>query len=250
MLDESKPIPLYKQLFEELKEKIKTGEWVNQQKIPTEVELCNQYDISRITVRLALIELQNQGYIYRRQGRGSFVKEPKVEQGLSSFYQFADELEKQGYKTKKVIIDYYKENDRELANNLHLPAEQDCFHRLKRIHYRNKTPFSVEISYIPHAICQKLTKKLIDQNGLYNSLRLYNINPDHAVENFEAIIIEEPIRTLLKTNKNSPGFYVERSTFDGNRLVEFCKSWVRGDMIRYTSYLNKYADGFISRIRK
>ena len=250
MLNESLPIPLYKQLFEELLRKIKRGEWVYQQKIPTEVELCDYYDVSRITVRLALIELQNQGYIYRKQGKGSFVKEPKVEQRLSSFYQFADEVEKQGYKTRKVIIDYYREDNAELADNLHLPATQDCFHHLQRIHYRSETPFSVEISYIPYTLCPKLTKKIIDLNGLYDSLRHFNINPDHAVENFEAIIIEEPFQALLKTGKHSPGFYVERNTYAGNQLVEFCKSWVRGDMIRYTSYLKKQKDGFVSYVHK
>ncbi|MBQ4093227.1 MAG: GntR family transcriptional regulator, partial [Firmicutes bacterium] len=63
----------YTQLYEILVEKITCGEWKPNERIPTEQELCRRYDLSRITVRDALALLTKDGYIYRKQGKGSFV---------------------------------------------------------------------------------------------------------------------------------------------------------------------------------
>jgi len=68
-------LPLYKQIVEDLKEKILTKELATDQQIPTELELSNEYGVSRITSKRALTELENEGLIYRIQGKGSFVKE-------------------------------------------------------------------------------------------------------------------------------------------------------------------------------
>ncbi|KSV56945.1 hypothetical protein ATO21_02590 [Pediococcus acidilactici] len=68
------PFWQYKQISEELIQQIESGEFAIKSKLPSEKELCNQYDVSRITVRKALAELEEKGYITRRQGQGSFVK--------------------------------------------------------------------------------------------------------------------------------------------------------------------------------
>ena len=84
-----KPSPLYMQLKEKIVEKIHTGQWVAGSKIPTEHQLCQEYQLSRITVRQALESLANDGYIVRQQGRGTFVSSPKIDTKLSTFYSFS-----------------------------------------------------------------------------------------------------------------------------------------------------------------
>lgn len=76
MLDSSINTPLYYQLYETLVEYI-NEELKENDKLPTEKEICIEYSVSRTTVRLALDELQRRGYIYRLQGKGSFVAEMK-----------------------------------------------------------------------------------------------------------------------------------------------------------------------------
>jgi GntR family transcriptional regulator of arabinose operon len=66
--------PLYSQIFEILRDRISRGEYVTDQQLPTEVELAEQYGVSRITSKRALIDLEREGLIYRRRGSGSFVK--------------------------------------------------------------------------------------------------------------------------------------------------------------------------------
>jgi GntR family transcriptional regulator of arabinose operon len=66
--------PLYSQIIEILRDRITRGEYVVDQQLPTEIELAEQFGVSRITSKRALIELEREGLIYRRRGSGSFVK--------------------------------------------------------------------------------------------------------------------------------------------------------------------------------
>ncbi|NMA74935.1 MAG: GntR family transcriptional regulator [Bacteroidales bacterium] len=71
--------PLYMQIYHYLKEKIITGELEPNMQLPTELDLAEQFGVSRITSKRALMELENENLIYRRRGSGSFVKE-RIEQ--------------------------------------------------------------------------------------------------------------------------------------------------------------------------
>lgn len=72
-IDKESPLPLYWQLKEIIKEKIGQGELKPGDRIPTENELCKRFAISRTPVRQALAELANEGLLFRRRGRGTFV---------------------------------------------------------------------------------------------------------------------------------------------------------------------------------
>lgn len=76
--------PLYVQIYQYLKEKIIRGEWEPHMQLPTELELAEQFEVSRITSKRALMELENENLIYRRQGSGSFVKEMGQNQQLEN----------------------------------------------------------------------------------------------------------------------------------------------------------------------
>lgn len=70
--------PLYQQLMVKIRDKIRSGEYQPGDKIPTEKDLSEIYDVSRITVRRTVEELCNQGYLSKCQGKGTFVEAPKV----------------------------------------------------------------------------------------------------------------------------------------------------------------------------
>lgn len=72
-LDSESASPLYQQVFEVIKGKIETGRYPAHSQIPTESELSRMYGVGRITVRRAIEELVNEGYLTKRQGRGTFV---------------------------------------------------------------------------------------------------------------------------------------------------------------------------------
>ena len=80
MLDKSRPIPLYYQVKESLLEKIKSNQFKVGDLIPSESELQEEYNVSRITIRRAIQELVQEGHLHTVQGRGTFVSKPKVSQ--------------------------------------------------------------------------------------------------------------------------------------------------------------------------
>jgi len=82
-IDKQASLPIYRQLKEIIKEKIGDGKFRPGDRIPTEYELCEQFGISRAPVRQALLELVNEGVLYRQQGSGTFVNHHRGETALS-----------------------------------------------------------------------------------------------------------------------------------------------------------------------
>lgn len=86
MLDTHEKRPLYLQLTDALLKQI-VDVYQADDKLPTEMELCDEYAVSRTTVRLAMSELERRGSIYRIQGKGSFVAPKRVSE-LNSLLDF------------------------------------------------------------------------------------------------------------------------------------------------------------------
>lgn len=233
MLNEKAPIALYYQLKEILVEKIKSNEWEIDSKIPTERELCDLYKVSRITVRQALEELENEGFLYRKQGKGTFVTAPKIEQRLSNFYSFSEEIRNMGYTPDTKIIDFkIIASDEVIAK--HFNKNGANLYCIKRLRLANNEPFAIETSYIPCDICPGLTAAEIAAKGLYNTMKTkYDLIPNEAIETFEAVIINPGDASHLNVNKNSPGLLLERTTYANQRIVEFCHGIIRGDRYKY-----------------
>lgn len=80
--------PLYQQLMEEIKRKINTGEFVQGGKIPSEPQIMQAYSVSRITVRKAIEELVAEGYLAKKQGKGTFVNRPKINRKIENIMSF------------------------------------------------------------------------------------------------------------------------------------------------------------------
>lgn len=79
-LNKTVPIPLYSQLKELIVKEIKNENYKNKSMIPTEIELCEMFQISRTTVRQAVIELVQEGWLYRVKSKGTFVTKPIINQ--------------------------------------------------------------------------------------------------------------------------------------------------------------------------
>lgn len=233
MLNEKAPVALYYQLKEILVDKIKNNEWEIDSKIPTERELCDLYKVSRITVRQALKELDDEGFLYRKQGKGTFVTAPKIEQRLSKFYSFSEEIRNMGYTPSTKAIEFKKVTiDENIAK--HFNEKVSVVYCIKRLRLANNEPFAIETSYIPCDLCPGMTADEVTAKGLYNTMKtMYNLIPNEAIETFEAVIINPGDALHLHVSKNSPGLLLERTTYANQRIVEFCHGIIRGDRYKY-----------------
>ena len=97
-LDNQGSQPLYKQLEEKIIQDIENGIYRKGQKIPTEKELSQMYDVSRITVRKALEEITKQGILERHAGKGTYVASVKLQRSIATFMSFTEFCEAQGLK--------------------------------------------------------------------------------------------------------------------------------------------------------
>ncbi|HEX9061578.1 MAG TPA: GntR family transcriptional regulator, partial [Clostridia bacterium] len=92
MLNKYSTIPLYCQLKNLIIEKIDSGDYKEDSKIPSEQEFCELYGISRPTVRQAILELTNNGYLYKEKGKGTFVAKSKTTIDVKRYTGFTDSI--------------------------------------------------------------------------------------------------------------------------------------------------------------
>jgi len=98
--------PLYLQVKENLEEGIRTGKYPVGSKLPSEKTLCEEFNVSRITIRQALDLLENKGMTYAVHGKGTFVKASIIDTGLQKISTFGETLEKMGYEGYTKILSY------------------------------------------------------------------------------------------------------------------------------------------------
>src|SRR5665647_600473 len=102
----SSRVALHYQLSDIIQDKIESEYFLENDKLPSERELCNMYGVSRSTVRQAIQELENEGYIYRCQGKGTFVAPKKYNQYLNKIYSFTEDMRQVGKNPTSVVLEF------------------------------------------------------------------------------------------------------------------------------------------------
>ncbi|MCK1992943.1 GntR family transcriptional regulator [Peribacillus muralis] len=232
-------IPLYFQLKEILLETIESGTWLPGDMIPSEIQLQQEYSISRNTVKKALEELVQEGMLNRIQGKGTFVSAPKIEQPLTSFYSFSKIMKSRGLEPKDIIIGLKKNEARMgVSKKLQLTDNKQVY-ELQRLRCSGDEPIILETSYIPSHIFPNLSETMIEKNSLYDVMQIeYGIYVTKAKEVFEPVLIRSHESMLLQVREGNPALLLERIAYDNHGLpVEFCRSLIRGDRCRFYTEL-------------
>ena len=234
MFDKDSPAALYYQLREKLAKKIANHEWKPGEKIPSEAELCDIYQVSRITVRKAIEDLARSGHLIKHQGKGTFVTNVSMEHRLSKFYSFSEELTRSGMTERAQVLSFdVIAATEEVSEKLSMKNNEQVY-MVKRLRMADEMPYTVEISYIPYALCPGLTAENITEKGLYNSMRSLNVFPERIIEKIRAAVVNKSDAGLMKIKPNSAAIKLERLTYYGVLTIEYCISIVRGDFFTYT----------------
>ncbi|MCG8638960.1 MAG: GntR family transcriptional regulator [Desulfobacterales bacterium] len=235
------PLPLYYQLKQIIIEKIENRLLEENDKLPTEKELCDQYNISRATVRQALTELEIEEYIYKIQGKGSFVSPKKLSQNLLSFYSFTDEMKKLGKVPSSKVMNFkVLDLTENIAKKLRLD-NQDKVYEFTRLRLADNEPMILETTYIPYNLFPGIFKEDLEKIPLYDILKnQYNIVFSKAEEIFSPTLLSSEEAKLLKSIEGGPVLLIERITYDNmERVIEYTKSVARGDKFKYRVVLEK-----------
>jgi GntR family transcriptional regulator len=232
-------VPLYFQLKEIIEKKIDSGEWKPGDKIPSENDLQASYDVSRNTAQKALNELVSEGLLERKQGKGTFVSKPKIDQSLTSFYSFSKVMSNKGMSPKDIILKLdVKKVNYKFAKELHIETGEEIV-TLQRVRTANGEPIIFETSYIPSVLVPGLSVIDLENDSLYDLLeKKYGITVSKAIETFEPVLTREEESMYLDIETGSPSLLLDRTAYDpSGRPVEFCRSIVRGDRCRFYTEL-------------
>ncbi len=243
-IDKHSPIPLYYQIMSQLREKIAEGAYAVNDALPTERELVETYQVSRMTIRQALSELVNEGILVRRKGIGTFVAPPKIEQALSSLTSFTEDMVQRGMKAGSRIVSF-KEMlpDPIIRKTLGLSAGEKVF-ECARLRLADEEPMALETTSLVASICPGLRQEDLENQSLYKLLtERWGIQLDHATQSLEPILAPPYEATLLHVAPGSPLLFMHRVTYDQNgRAFESVKSLYRGDRYKFVTELYRKAE--------
>lgn len=171
-LDKGVPIPLYFQLKELIIEAIKSGEYKNGSLIPTEKEFSELYEISRTTVRQAVTELVQEGWLYRVKSKGTFVSTPKINQDfIQRLETFQEQMERSGMTPGTEVLKLeITRAEGHVAEALQIPEGEQVIY-LHRRRFANDEAILTAETYLPYKLCAFVMEHDFVKESLYDILR-------------------------------------------------------------------------------
>lgn len=229
------PVPLYTQIREILRARIFDGTYQAHEQMPSESELMRAFEVSRITVRQALGDLQKQGLIFKIHGKGTYVSQPKAFQNLGRLQGFGEAMSSMGYETFSKVVNFQiVAADKTVAKKLHL-AENDMVAEIRRVRYLNRAPISLDVSYLPQAVGERLIKEDLTNRDIFLILENdYGYSLGQAELQIEAMLADESLGRLIHLEEGSPILRIERLTYTvANQPLDFEYLYYRGDAFQY-----------------
>ncbi|MFD1414391.1 GntR family transcriptional regulator [Oceanobacillus jeddahense] len=233
-MDKSNKIPLYLQLMEEIKAKIETQTYREHEKLPSERELCDRYELSRITVRQALQALEQEGFIYKLHGKGTFVSQKAFKQDLKSLYSFTDEMRKKNKNPKSNVLAFQEISaDEKLMLEMGVEEEEKIY-EVVRLRLADEEPLIYETSYIPEKWFPGLTKQRLIEKPMYEVFETdFHRKVTRVVEDFSATTTGEKEAGYLGLTEKQPVMRIKRFAYHDEKLIEYTVSVARGDKFNY-----------------
>lgn len=236
MLDNSKGSkPLYVQIKDIYRNKIISGEYKLGDRIESENEIQKIYDVSRITARQAVMDLEKEGMVKRHRGKGTFVIwQPGVEVHLGNIMSFTQEMETVGRKPG-ILFSFasMEKASPRVAQVCDIPEGEPIF-CLRRVRTADDVRLAYFVSYIPD--WTEDMKEVIQMRSLYEVMEESGLGrPVKSKEKIQAMLPDDDVIKALKIEKKQPILYKQVVAFnEEGKLVEFTKCYYRGDLYTYT----------------
>lgn len=242
------PIPAYSQLIDIIYGQIKNRELLPNGMVPSEIELCKKYGISRTTVREALRRLTRDGLLYTIKGKGTFVAEPKLDQIMIKIPNFYEDMAERGLKPEVKVLDVRVIKATKLVSEkLMVPLNEDVF-RIKRLFLADNKPYVLERKHIVLKDCKILAsykeRELLSMKdqSLFDVLAgKCHICNEYAHVSIEATTVRPDEAKYLDVPVNTVAFYVDLVAYKKNDTpCGWIASINRGDLYRFRTKIYNY----------
>lgn len=215
---EDSPAPIYARVKQAICQKINSGEWLPDQRVPSEAEMVKALNVSRMTVNRSLRELTDEGILVRQQGVGTFVAQKKAHSPLSEIHNIADEIAQRGHRHRAELLEITRANaTNEEAMNLGVRTNHSIF-RATILHFEEDQPIQIEERVVNAALAPEYDQQDFAHNSTY--AYLMKVAPmtegEHLVE---AVMPTAAEAELLQIGVNEPCLQIKRRTWSYDQLV-------------------------------
>lgn len=236
-IDPNSYTPLYIQIANNLKKAIDNGEFKQGEKLPSDSDLVQQYNISRITATAALDELVKAHLAYRERGRGTFVAQP-ILTNFSFFSSFTSDMVSRGLTpSSKFISLEITKPDLEMIQKTHIPETTD-FYCLKRLRLADDAPVAFQAAYLPKVLYPGLeTVVFKSDTSLYKTIQMrYQLKPTYGEAIVEAGSATADEAKLLEIKFGVPVLIIWHITLDDHfNILEYVHSVYRSDRFSFSA---------------
>lgn len=232
--------PLYLQIKEALKLRILDGDYAAHEQLPSESEFMKMFGVSRITVRQALRDLHTDGLVFSVQGKGTFVSKPKVVQDVQRLQGFGEAMNSQGYETSTRVLTIKESRPPKAVADAFALKKTEKVVEVVRVRYLNRGPISVDQSFFPLEIGQKLFGRNLATDIFPMLENELNLPLEYAELRIEATTADEAAGQHLNIEVGAPVLKITRlvHTSDG-RPIDFEYLSYRGDAYQYHLRVNR-----------
>ena len=226
--------------------KIEKEEYKENELIPSERELTEMFGVSRITVRRAVYELVGENYLYRIQGKGTYVKSDKIQQNLISITSCTQDVINLGMTPRRHVISASTEIADQRRRRLLELGDNERVFRLERIYFADDDPLNHTVTYLPYKLFPGIDAHDFSCESLYSVLgSQYGCQITTATRTIEAVLAEGKIARYLEVSSGTPILHFEcvtRGKIHGRECpIEFFKCCYRSDKFKF--YINQVMDG-------
>lgn len=236
------PVPLYMQIKEILRARILDGTYRAHEQMPSEAEMTHAFGVSRITVRQALGDLQKEGLLFKIHGKGTYVTKPKAYQNVTRLQGFGEAMTPRGYETFARVLNMREVGaDKQIAARLALDVDAPVI-EIKRLRYLNREPISLDVTYVPRVIGERLMKADLATRDIFLILENeYGFALGRAELHIEAVLADDSLALLFGVAEGSPVLRIERLVHTASgEPIDYEHLYYRGDAFQYRLAIDRH----------
>lgn len=214
---------------------IKTKQLNTDDKILSEAKLCKKYNVSRITVTRAINELVAEDYLYRIQGKGTFVKGKQLSEGVSQLSSFTKRMKEKKLKLETRVLETASVTmPVKMANFFNLPSDKNVI-LLKRLRIVDGELLCLSIAYLMPEFFYWTTLEDMEHESLYDLLEnKYDFKLGNATQEFEVGYLNEKNAKFLEISSQDPCLKLSLySTLSDGRPAQFEETYYVGSKYAY-----------------
>lgn len=234
MLNRETAEPLYVQIHNILVDRLDANQYKANTMIPSESALCQEFGVSRTTLRSVITQLVQAGRLYRIQGKGTFVAEPKITADSTQYVGIREQLEQQGYEVRTEVLKVQIiEAEPAMAKKMELRLGEPVY-KLERVRYVKDMPLSLHTSYIPVKYCEGLEHKDLKNEQLCVILSQdYHQVRAKVTETLESVTADAVESARLGIKRGSPLLLLCDKIYNvQGSLFEYSTVVFRGDRVK------------------